>query len=114
MKYCDNKYALIGTENSNGDTGFIYIDRGCHDYSWSSEPCAYRTPIPNNNVFDCSLSACKSKRKEVTEIAPNKFSNVKVIMIETAYDFINMTVKTKWFEVMDNDELAELGVMMCE
>ena len=33
MKYCDNKYALIGTENSNGNTGFIYIDRGCHDYS---------------------------------------------------------------------------------
>ena len=110
MTNMDTKYAVIGTNNNIEKTGFIYIDRGCPDYSYSNEPDAVVTQIPNDKALHYSIYSCKNIIEFIKTNIPSKFSNLKIVKIETTYDFANMRITTKLFEVMDNDELVELGV----
>ena len=103
------RYAVIGTKNSTKETGFIYIDRGCSDYSFSNEPNAVVTQIPNDKTLHYSISICNNTIEFIKTNIPSKFSNLKIVAIETTYDFENMRITTKLFEVMDNNELIELG-----
>lgn len=109
MTNMDIKYAVMGTKNSTKETGFIYIDRGCSDYSFSNEPNAVVTQIRNDKTFHYSISSCKNIIEFIKTNIPSKFSNLKIVAIETTYDFANMRITTKLFEVMDNNELIELG-----
>jgi hypothetical protein len=109
MTNIDIRYAVIGTNNSINETGFIYIDRGCHDYSYSNEPNAIVTQIPNDKTLHYSIYSCKNVLEFIKTNIPSKFSNLKIVAIETTYDFANIRITTKLFEVMDNDELVELG-----
>ena len=109
MTNIDIKYAVMGTRNSTKETGFIYIDRGCSDYSFSNEPTAVVTQTPNSKTMHYSISSCKDTIEFIQKNIPSQFSNLKTLYIETTYDFENMRITTKIFEVMDNNELIELG-----
>ena len=109
MTNVDIKYAVIGTNNSIDKTGFLYIDRGCHDYSYSNEPNVVVTQILNDKTEHYSMYPCKNIIEFIRTNIPSKFSNLKMVAIETTYDFANMRIITKLFEVMDNNELIELG-----
>lgn len=104
------KYAVIGIENSTRRCGFIYIDRGCPDYSFSNEPCAYLTTIPNTKTTHYGSHSCKDVIESVKRYSPTKFSDLKIVKLETTYDLENMKITTKMFEVMDNGEMLELGI----
>ena len=109
MTNIDIKYAVMGTKNSTEETGFIYIDRGCSDYSFSNEPTVIVTQTPNDKTLHYSISSCKNIIEFIKTNIPSQFSTLKTLCIETTYDFENMRITTKLFEVMDNDELIELG-----
>lgn len=104
------RYAVIGTENSTGRCGFIWIDRGAPGYSFSNEPCAYSTLHPDtDNALQYDVWGCKHIVEDVKQYSPTKFSNLKIVKLETTYDLNNMRISTKMFEVMDNGEMLELG-----
>lgn len=103
------RYAVIGTENSTGRCGFIWIERGCSDYSFSSEPCAYSTPTPNTKTMSYDVRGCQYITEQIKQYSPSKFSNLKIVKLETTFDLGNMRISTKMFEVMDNGEMLELG-----
>lgn len=104
------RYAVIGTENTTGRCGFIWIDRGCSDYTFSNDPNAYMAPtadFPKTTHYD--IYSCQDVIDQVKQYSPTKFSNLKIVKLETTYDLENMRVTTKMFEVMDNGEMLELG-----
>ena len=110
MSYIDTKYTVIGTDNEKGITGFIYMDTIFYAYDRSSETCVLCTSIPMDKVFRLNADYCRSYIREINRISPKGFSNLKVVKIETKYDFETMIINTKWYEVMDNDEHIEMGV----
>lgn len=109
MTNMDIRYAVMGTKNSTKETGFIYIDRGCSDYSFSNEPNAVVTQIPNDKTLHYSISSCNDTIEFIRKNIPSQFSNLKTLCIKTTYDFENIRITTKIYEVMDNNELIELG-----
>ncbi len=109
MLNTDVNYAVIGKKSSTKEAGFIYIDRGCSDYSFSNEPSIVVSQTPSPKALHYSISPCKDIIKFIQENFSSQVFDLKILCIETTYDWESIQITTKIYEVMDNNELIELG-----
>lgn len=109
MLNTDVNYAVVGKKYSTKEMGFIYIDRGCSDYSFSNEPSVVVSQTPFSKALHYSVSPCKDIVKFIQENFSSQIFDLKILCIETTYDWESIQITTKIYEVMDNNELVELG-----